>query len=71
MPDSTAILALKHIEPGIPYTAVEKNEYINTSGPKIEIVIGKDGDDFFKDLQFPYYLPAPPKTTTSGEIMSG
>jgi LCP family protein required for cell wall assembly len=70
-PDSVSILGLKHIEPGIAYTAVEKNEYINTSGPKIEIVIGKDGNEFFKDLRYPYYLPAPPKATTSWEQQSG
>lgn len=70
-PDSTSVLALKYLEPGIPYTSVEKNEFINTSGPRIEVVIGKDGNEFFKDLRFPYYLPAPPKTTTSGEILSG
>ena len=69
-PDSTTILALKYIEPGIPFTAVEKNEFILTSWPKIEIVIGKDGNEFFQDLRFPYYLPAPPKATTSGEILT-
>ena len=64
-PNASTMQALKYIEPAIPYTGVEKNEYINNSGPRVEIVIGKDGNEYFKDLKYPYYLPAPPKSTTS------
>lgn len=69
-PNWPVIQWLKHIDNAIPLTSVEKNEYINNSGPKIEIVIGKDGDDYFKDLKYPYYLPAPPKSSTSWEVLS-
>lgn len=69
-PDSPTIQALKYIESWIPFTAVERNEYINNSWPRIEIVIGKDGDEYFTDLKYPYYIPAPPKTTTSWEALS-
>ncbi|GAB0174438.1 MAG: hypothetical protein HHAS10_03170 [Candidatus Altimarinota bacterium] len=70
-PNGPVIQGLKYLDNAIPLTAVDRNEYINNSGPKIELVIGKDGDDYFKDLKYPYYLPAPPKSTTSGESTSG
>lgn len=66
-PSSAPIEALKHIEESLPYILVERNEYANTSWPKIEIVIGKDGDTYLKDLKSAYYIPAPPKTITSWE----
>ncbi len=64
-PESERILSLKYLEEAIPYTIVEHNEYINTSGPKIEIIIGKDGWEYFTFLKNPYYLPIPPKSTIS------
>ncbi len=66
-PDTPSILALKNLEEAIPYTVVERNEYINTSGPKIEIVIGKDANEYFTLLKNPYYLPIVPKVNLSGE----
>ncbi len=66
-PLSIAVLALKHLEEAIPYTLVERNEYINTSGPRIEIVIGKDANEYFTLLKNPYYLPIVPKVPVSGE----
>jgi LCP family protein required for cell wall assembly len=70
-PDSSSVKGLRYIEPGIPLTFVSQNEYINTSGPRIEIVVGKDGDEYFKDIKSPYYIPAPPSSNASGEIASG
>ena len=66
-PSSPPIEALKYLEEWLPYVIVEQNEYITTSGPKIEIVIWKDGGSYLKDIKFVYYIPAPPKSTTSWE----
>lgn len=67
-PNSPSVLAFKNIEEAIPYTFVDRNEYINTSGPKIEIVIGKDANEYFTLFKNPYYLPIAPKANVSGEI---
>ncbi len=67
-PNSAPIEALKYIEESLPYTIVERNEFANSSGPKIEIVIGKDGDSYLKEIRSVYYIPAPPKAITSWEI---
>jgi hypothetical protein len=64
-PNTERVLGLKYLEEAIPYSIVEHNEYINTSGPKIEIVIGKDASEYFTFLKNPYYLPIPPKSTIS------
>lgn len=66
-PSSTRVVALKYIEEAIPYSIVEHNEYINTSGPKVEIVLGKDAWEYFTFIKNPYYLPIVPKSTLSGE----
>lgn len=65
-PDSVWVEALRYIEESIPYNFVERNEYINMSGPKIEIVIGLDGEDYMKHLKSAYYVPVPPRNTASG-----
>jgi hypothetical protein len=66
-PDAPRLLALRHIDESIPYTTVERNEYISTIGPKIEIVIGKDAGEYFTFLKNPYYLPIIVKSSVSGE----
>ncbi len=66
-PESAVIQALKHIESAIPYTIVDRNEYVNTQWPKIEIVIGKDIKDYFSFLKAPYYVPTLTKEVVSGE----
>jgi hypothetical protein len=38
-PESLGVEALKKLEEKIPYTLVERNEFVTTSGPKIEIVL--------------------------------
>lgn len=38
-PESVVIESMKYIEESLPYVIVEANEYANTSGPKIEVVI--------------------------------
>jgi LCP family protein required for cell wall assembly len=70
-PDSPSVEALRYIEPALPISLVTQNEYINTAWPRIEIVIWKDADEYFKDIKYPYYIPAPPKSNASGEISSG
>ena len=70
-PNSSSVEALKYIEESLPYTIVDRNEYANTSWPKIEIVIGKDGDSYLKEIKSIYYIPAPPKTITSWEVFVG
>ena len=66
-PSSQPIEALKYLEESLPYILVDRNEYANTSWPKIEIIIGKDGDTYLKELKSVYYIPAPPKNITSWE----
>lgn len=65
-PSSLPVEAIKYIESSIPYILVESNEYINNSGPKIEIIIGKDGGEYFQNLKSAYYLPLVPKNTQTG-----
>jgi LCP family protein required for cell wall assembly len=67
-PASTTVESLKYIEEAIPIIVVEKNEYANNSWPKIEIIIGKDWNEYFKALKSAYYIPAPPKNMTSWEV---
>lgn len=55
--DSTIVQALKFIEEKIPYSLVEKNEYITTDGPRIEIIIGNDSNSYFTFAKPAYYLP--------------
>jgi LCP family protein required for cell wall assembly len=69
-PNSVPVEALKYIEEALPYILVEQNEYITTSWPKIEIVIGKDWNEYFQDMKSVYYIPAPPKEISSWEITS-
>jgi LCP family protein required for cell wall assembly len=69
-PDTSPVLALKYLEESLPVALVKKNEYINTSWPKIEIVIGKDGNEYFKSFKNPYYIAAPARSITSGEVTS-
>ena len=66
-PSVPRVMALKYIEESIPYTLVERNEYITNFWPRIEIVIGKDAMDYFTFLKNPYYLPIVPKPTLSWE----
>lgn len=63
-PESDTVTALRYIEESLPYTIVDRNEYINTGGPKIEIIIGKDGEEYFKNLRSAYYVPAPTKISS-------
>ncbi len=70
-PSSAPVEALKYIEESLPYTLVDRNEFANTSWPKIEIIIGKDGDSYLKDIKSAYYLPIPPKPINSWEAILG
>lgn len=70
-PSSAPVEALKYIEESLPYIIVDGNEYANTSWPKIEIVIGKDGSSYLKEMKSIYYIPAPPNVITSWEISVG
>jgi hypothetical protein len=66
-PESSVVSGLKYLEESIPYSIVERNEYISSSGPKIEIVIGKDAGEYFTFMKIPYYLPIVQKSPVSGE----
>lgn len=66
-PDSEVVQALGMVEKSIPVTIVDRNEYVSTSGPKIEIVIGKDIKNYFSFVKTPYYMPFTPKESLSWE----
>jgi LCP family protein required for cell wall assembly len=72
-PKGVLISASKYIEDSIPYSIVTHNEYITSLWPKVEIVIGKDGDGYFRDIRAPYYLPVFSKTATgwTGSVGTG
>ena len=80
-PASSSIKALKKIEEKIPYTIVQRNEYVNNAWPKIEVVLWDDKNSYFQFAKPAYYLPyietksntgsswasLPSSQTTSGE----
>lgn len=55
--DASIIKALKFLDETIPYSFTNHNEYITDSGPRIEIILGKDIDSYFTFAKTPYYLP--------------
>lgn len=66
-PDSEVMRALQMIEKSIPVTVVDRNEYVSTSGPKIEIVIWRDIKNYFSFVKTPYYMPFVSKESISWE----
>lgn len=65
---SMPVSALKYLEEWLQYNTVPHNEYINTDGPKIEIVLGDDIENYFPFITPVYYIPEPPPTVTSWEV---
>lgn len=74
-PKSPTIEALKYLEESLPYITVQHNEYVTDDGPKIEIVLGDDMEEYFPFVTPTYYIPAPPPsasgTTNTGSTISG
>ncbi len=74
-PDHLFVKILKDLEDRIPYIMVTHNEYVNTNGPRIEIVLGDDSKSYFTFAKPAFYLPyiVPTSTggSTSGNIISG
>lgn len=56
-PESQSVKALKSLEEKIPYSIVNRNEYVTTSWPKIEIILGKDKSSYYTFAKPTYYLP--------------
>jgi LCP family protein required for cell wall assembly len=70
-PESISVQVLKYLEESLPYLTVTHNEYITDDGPKIEIVLGDDMENYFPFVTPIYYIPAPPPSTTpSGEVQT-
>ena len=51
-PESDIVKALKSLDMRIPINIVTGNEYIKTSGPKIEIVLGNDYKNYFSSVSY-------------------
>lgn len=74
-PESDIIKAIKLLDMRIPINIVSSNEYIKTSGPKIEIVLGSDYKNYFTFSKPVEYLPkietpVPTNKNMSGSIVS-
>ena len=74
-PESDIIKAIKILDMRIPIHIVSSNEYIKTSGPKIEIVLGSDYRSYFTFSKPVEYLPKietilPTEKNMSGSIVS-
>jgi hypothetical protein len=50
---------------------VERNEFVTTSGPKIEIVLWDDRNSYFQFAKPAYYLPYLESKENSGATSSG
>jgi LytR_cpsA_psr family len=74
-PKSPTIEALKYLEESLPYITVQHNEYVTDDGPKIEIVLGDDMEEYFPFVTPTYYIPEPPPSATgtsnTGTTISG
>ena len=70
-PESEIAQALKMLDIRIPVNIVQKNEFVTTSGPKIEIVLGKDYKDYFSFAKPTEYLPKIEMPASSGTTISG
>ena len=69
-PDSDIIQALKMLDERIPINIVTNNEYITTSGPKIEIVLGEDFKNYFTFSKPVEYLPKIETQNLTGTVIS-
>jgi LCP family protein required for cell wall assembly len=70
-PESDIVKALKSLDMRIPVNIVTGNEYIKTSGPKIEIVLGNDYKNYFSFAKPAEYLPKIETPSNSGQVVSG
>jgi LCP family protein required for cell wall assembly len=70
-PDHLFVKALKNLEDRIPYIMVNKNEYVTTRWPRIEIVLGNDSKSYFSFAKIAYYLPYITTPASSGNTISG